>query len=194
MIVQILARALYLKNSECCLALMSIFIPQLCMRVEEVERLIAKLLVQSTSLSIGIFAFNPSTRCSSQLIDVQTSQPFLSISEIQIIMGAKPPNSYFEALISLTFKRTGILLIFQEGSFFVSQCQSIRVTPYSISRHIELLGSMRDGKATKSKVREVVIQFQLLKAKPEPEVNNFVVNLRIGLVKEKLEPVSAIIS
>lgn len=78
-IMGVLAKALYLKNLECCLMLMLIFTSQLCMRVEEVKKLIAKLFVQSTLLLISIFIFNSSTRCSSQLIDMQISWLFWSI-------------------------------------------------------------------------------------------------------------------
>lgn len=81
-IVGLLARAFYLKNSECHLALILIFISQLCMRVEKVEKLIIKPSVQNMLLSTSIFTFNLSTSCSLQVIDTQASRPFLSIPGI----------------------------------------------------------------------------------------------------------------
>ena len=48
------------------------------------------------------------------------------------------------------------MLIFWEESFFASQSLSTKVTPQPLSRHTELLGSVRDSKATGSKVIEVV--------------------------------------
>lgn len=49
------------------------------------------------------------------------------------------------------------MLIFRERSFFASQSLSTRVTSQPVSRHTELSGSVRDGKAVGSKVIEVVI-------------------------------------
>lgn len=69
MIIETLVRALCFKNLEYCLLLMSILTLQLCIRVEELKRFIAKLSVQNTSFLTSVFAFNPSTRCSLQMID-----------------------------------------------------------------------------------------------------------------------------
>lgn len=57
----------------------------------------------------------------------------------------------------LTFKGTGIVLIFWNGSFFASQSISTRVTPYPVTRHIESLRFVRGGKAAESKLIKLVI-------------------------------------
>lgn len=66
-------------------------------------------------------------------------------------------DSCLEVPMLLTFKETGIVLIFWEGSFFTSQSLSIRVISHPMLRHTEPLGFVGDGKAARSKVIEVVI-------------------------------------
>lgn len=56
----------------------------------------------------------------------------------------------------LTFRGTGIVLIFWEESFLASQFLLSRMTPHPVSRNIRPSGSVRDGKAKGSKVIEVV--------------------------------------
>lgn len=56
----------------------------------------------------------------------------------------------------LTFKSTGIVLIFWDESFFASQALCTRVISHPMSRHIESSGSVRDDKAAKSKMIKVV--------------------------------------
>lgn len=94
----------------------------------------------------------------------------------------------------LTFRRTGIVLIFWQGSFIASQSLSTRVTSQPVSRHTEPLGSVGDGKAAELKVIEVVTKFQPLKARPDPGADNFAADLRTSLAKEELGHVSAMAS
>lgn len=116
-IVGVLTRTLCLENLKCYLALMSIFTPWLCMRAEEVKRLIAKLLVQSILLFTNIFAFNLSIRSSLQLILTWISPLFLSIPGKEIVLRAKSFNLCFEMLMPQTFEELVLYWFSDKGAF-----------------------------------------------------------------------------